>query len=144
MNVSDIKVRLLFLNYLFVFGYARLCCCRSHAPVAEWCVGFTAVASLVAAPRLSSCGAQGLSCSTACGIFPDQESNPCLLHWQENSLPLNPLSKPVLNGRWSEQASAATPAEGRAGLAGSAGLQRRPTTGCQVSPLTSRFPGEYS
>ena len=29
----------------------------------------------------------GLSCSTACGIFPDQGLNPCLLHWQVDSLP---------------------------------------------------------
>ena len=29
--------------------------------------------------------AHGLSCSTACGIFPDQGSNPCPLHWQADS-----------------------------------------------------------
>ena len=29
--------------------------------------------------RLSSCDAHGLSCSPACGIFPDQGPNPCLL-----------------------------------------------------------------
>ena len=29
--------------------------------------------------------AHGLSCSTARGIFPDQGSNPCLLHWQADS-----------------------------------------------------------
>ena len=34
----------------------------------------------------------GLSCSMACGIFPDQGSNPCLLHWQVDSLPLSHLS----------------------------------------------------
>ena len=34
-----------------------------------WCTG-----SVVVAHRLS--------CSAACGIFPDQGSNPCLLHWQ--------------------------------------------------------------
>ena len=69
----------------------------------------TVVASLVAehglqAHRLSSCGtwasvvvarglqstgpvvvAHGLSCSAACGIFPDQGSNPCSLHWQADS-----------------------------------------------------------
>ena len=33
--------------------------------------------------------AQGLSCSEACGIFPDQGSNLCLLHWQVDSLPLS-------------------------------------------------------
>ena len=27
----------------------------------------------------------GLSCSVACGIFPDQGSNPCSLHWQADS-----------------------------------------------------------
>ena len=31
--------------------------------------------------------AHGLSCSVACGIFPDQGSNPCPLHWQEESQP---------------------------------------------------------
>ena len=31
----------------------------------------------------------GLSCSVACGIFPNQGSNLCLQHWQVNSLPLS-------------------------------------------------------
>ena len=30
----------------------------------------------------------GLSCSAACGIFPDEGSNPCPLHWQADSQPL--------------------------------------------------------
>ena len=29
--------------------------------------------------------AHGLSCSAACGIFPDRGSNPCPLHWQGDS-----------------------------------------------------------
>ena len=29
--------------------------------------------------------AHGLNCSVACGIFPDQGSNPCPLHWQTDS-----------------------------------------------------------
>ena len=29
--------------------------------------------------------AHGLSCSVACGIFPDQGSNPCPLNWQTDS-----------------------------------------------------------
>ena len=33
--------------------------------------------------------AHGLSCSRACGIFLDPESNPCLLQWQADSLSLN-------------------------------------------------------
>ena len=32
--------------------------------------------------------AHGPSCSAACGIFPDQSSNPCALHWQADSQPL--------------------------------------------------------
>ena len=31
--------------------------------------------------------AHGPSCSTACGILPDQGSNPCPLHWQADSQP---------------------------------------------------------
>ena len=31
----------------------------------------------------------GLSCSAACGSFPDQGPNPHHLHWQVDSLPLN-------------------------------------------------------
>ena len=32
--------------------------------------------------------AHGPSCSAACGIFPDQGSNPCPLNWQADSQPL--------------------------------------------------------
>ena len=32
--------------------------------------------------------AHGLSCSMACGIFPDQGSNPHHLHWQADSYSL--------------------------------------------------------
>ena len=34
------------------------------------------------------------SCSAACGIFPDQGSNPCLLHWQADSQPLHHQGSP--------------------------------------------------
>ena len=35
--------------------------------------------------------AHGPSCSAACGIFPDQGSNPCPLHWQADSHGLCPF-----------------------------------------------------
>ena len=35
-----------------------------------------------------------LSCSAACGIFSDQGSNLCLLHWQADSLPLSHQGSP--------------------------------------------------
>ena len=46
-------------------------------------------ASVAVARGLQSAGlvvvAHGLSCSAACGIFPDQGWNLCPLHWQEDS-----------------------------------------------------------
>ena len=44
--------------------------------------------------------AHGPSSSAACGIFPDQGSNPCPLHWQADSQPLRYQGSPniILNG----------------------------------------------
>ena len=70
--------------------------CAGSSPVAARGLFFAvvlrlriAVASLVVGPRLQGTGlaavAHGLNRPTACGIFPDQGSNPCLLdllHWQ--------------------------------------------------------------
>ena len=39
--------------------------------------------------------AHGPSCSAACGIFPDQGSNPCPLHWQADSQPLRHQGSPM-------------------------------------------------
>ena len=53
--------------------------------------------------------AHGLGCSEACGIFPDQGSNPRLLHWQagfftseppEKLLPEILIAGPMLEARW--------------------------------------------
>ena len=40
--------------------------------------------------------AHGPSCSAACGIFPDQGSNPCPLHWQTDSQPLRHQGSPCI------------------------------------------------
>ena len=40
--------------------------------------------------------AHGPSCSAACGIFPDQGSNPCPLHWQADSQPLRHRGSPII------------------------------------------------
>ena len=45
--------------------------------------------------------AHGPSCSTACGIFPDQGSNPCPLHWQADSQPLRHQGSPLKHFYWS-------------------------------------------
>ena len=56
---------------------------------------------MVVAPRLQSTGSvvvvHGLSCSTACGIFLDQELNLCLLHWQADSSPLSHQGNLILH-----------------------------------------------
>ena len=40
--------------------------------------------------------AHGPSCSAACGILPDQGSNPCPLHWQADSRPLRHQGSPLV------------------------------------------------
>ena len=41
--------------------------------------------------------AHGPSCSAACGIFPDQGSNPRPLHWQADSQPLRHQGSPIFS-----------------------------------------------
>ena len=57
------------------------------------------VGSVVVAPRLWSSGpvvvVHGLSCSASCGLFWEQGSNPCLLHWRVDSLPLSHQGSPA-------------------------------------------------
>ena len=60
----------------------------------------TIAASLVAEHRLQtrrlSNVAHGPSCSAACGIFPDQGSNPSPLRWQADSQPLRHQGSPYI------------------------------------------------
>ena len=55
-------------------------------PLLLWSTGSRRAGSVVVA--------HGLSCSVACGIFPDQVSNPCPLHWQADSQPLRHQGSP--------------------------------------------------
>ena len=60
--------------------------------------------SVVVVCRLQSAGSVvvvcRLSCSAARGIFPDQGSNSCPLHWQTDSLPLRHQGSPLFL-KWS-------------------------------------------
>ena len=60
----------------------------------------TIVASLVGSTGSRCAGsvvvAHRPSCSAAFGIFPDQGSNPCPLHWQADSQPLHHQGSPYL------------------------------------------------
>ena len=70
--VASIFVCQSFIHMYFIFG-----CTGSlflHVGFLYlWCKGFSSVV-------------HGLSCPTACGIFPDQGSNPCPLHWQADGV----------------------------------------------------------
>ena len=70
-----------------------LCCVGSSLVLAIGgyssllCAGFSLKQIILLWSMGSVVVAYGLSCSTACGILLDQASNPCLLHWQADSLP---------------------------------------------------------
>ena len=55
-------------------------------PLLLWSTGSRPAGSVIVA--------HGPSCSAACGIFPDQGSNPCPLHWQADSQPLRHQGSP--------------------------------------------------
>ena len=104
-----------FLIYLFYFiclffFYLWLCwvfvSVQGFSPVAasgghssSRCVGLSLSRPLLLRSTGSRCAgsvivAHGPSCSMACGIFPDQGSNPCPLHWQADSQPLRQQESP--------------------------------------------------
>ena len=68
---------------------------QAHGLQQLWHLG-----SVVVAHRLQSAGsavaAHEPSCSAACGIPPDQGSNPCPLHWQADSQPLRHQGSPAI------------------------------------------------
>ena len=61
------------------------------------CAGLSLLRPLLLQSAGSVVVAHGLSCPVACGIFPDQGSNPCPLHWQADSQPLRHQGSPP---RW--------------------------------------------
>ena len=77
-------------------------CARAFSSCGKWGLLFIAVRRPLllrstGSRRASSViVAHGLSCSTACGIFPDQGSNPCPLHWQADSQPLCHQGSPTM------------------------------------------------
>ena len=73
------------------------------------CAGLSPLRPLLLRSTGSRCAgsvivAHGPSRSAACGILPDQGSNPCPLHWQADSQPLRHQGSPIyffiMNGCW--------------------------------------------
>ena len=100
-----------FSKFIYLFIYFWLCwvfvSVRGLSPVVESgdhsssrCTGLSLSWPLLLRSRGSRRAgsvvvAHGLSCSAACGIFPDQGSNPCPLHWQADSQPLRHQGSPL-------------------------------------------------
>ena len=91
----------LWLCWVFVSVRGLSLVAASGGHSSSWCAGH----SLSRALLLQSTGSRragsvvvvhGLRCSAACGIFPDQGSNPCTLHWQADSQPLRHQGSPSL------------------------------------------------
>ena len=74
-------------------GHSSLRCAglSLSRPLLLWSTGSRRAGSVVVA--------RGPSCSAACGIFPDQGSNPCPMHWQADSKLLRHQGSPryILN-----------------------------------------------
>ena len=67
----------------------------------SWCAGLSLLRPLLlrstgSRRAVSVIMAHGPSCSAACGIFPEQGSNLCPLHWQADSQPLRHQGNPCL------------------------------------------------
>ena len=105
-----VYIYIFFFKIIYLFIYFWLCwvfvSVRGLSPVAasgghasSRCAGLSLSQPLL----LRSTGsrragsvvvAHGPSCSAACGIFPDQGSNPCSPHWQADSQPLRHQGSP--------------------------------------------------
>ena len=91
-----------WLPWVFVAarGLSPVAASRGHSSL--WCAGLSlqwllllrSTGSRRAGSRVVV--AHGPSCSAACGIFPDQGSNPCSLHCQAGFLTTAPPGKPDL------------------------------------------------
>ena len=104
------QIDIFFFNFIYLFLYLWLCwvlvSVRGLSPVAasgghssSQCAGLSLSRPLLL--RSTGCRragsvvvTHGPSCSVACGIFPDQGSNPCPLHWQADSQPLHHQGSP--------------------------------------------------
>ena len=73
--------------------------CGKWGPLSSWCVGLSSSWPLLLRSTASRHAgsvivAHGPSCSATCGTLPDQDSNPCPLHWQADSQPLHHEGSP--------------------------------------------------
>ena len=104
-----------WLYWVFIATWAFSSCSEQ----ASHCSGFSLRTQALGHVGFSSCDPQalstasvvlahGLSCAEVCGIFPDQGSNTCLLHWPGRVFTTEPLGKPEIiliclcSSRWNK------------------------------------------
>ena len=112
INLRFFRISLLFFFFLInlfmaVFGSLFLCegfslVVASGGHSSSRCAGLSLSRPLLlwstgSRRAGSAIVAHGPSRSAACGIFPDQGSNPCLLHWQADSQPLRHQGSPRIS-----------------------------------------------
>ena len=68
-----------------VFLFLTITYFWQHGSLLRWAGAFSSCRIQVLGVQALVVVAHGLSCSEAWGIFPDQGSNPCPLHWQADS-----------------------------------------------------------
>ena len=90
----------LWLCWVFVSVRGLSLVVASGGHSSSRCSGLPLLRPLLLRSTVSRCAgsvivAHGPSCSAACGILPDQGSNPCPLHWQADSQPLHYQGSPM-------------------------------------------------
>ena len=126
LEVTIWKISFFFKKYLFIYlwlcwvfvsvrGLSLVAASGGHS--SSRCASLSLSRPLLLRSTDSRCAgsvvvAHGPSCSAACGIFPDQGSNPCPLHWQAYSQPLRHQGSPerFLEADRRENSSALLPA----------------------------------
>ena len=109
-HLGELFFKILFI-YLFIYFWlcwvfvsvrGLLLVVASGGHSSSRCAGLSLLRPLLLQSTGSRCAgsvvvAHGPSCSAACGIFPDQGSNPHPLNWQADSQPLRHQGSPVVD-----------------------------------------------
>ena len=88
--ISTFNYLFIWLCWVFVSVRGLSLAAASGGHSSSRCAGLSLSRPVLLRSTGSRCAgsavvAHGPSCSAACGIFPDQGSNPCPLHWQADS-----------------------------------------------------------
>ena len=95
-----LAIYFIFKIYLFLAALGLCCCMQAFSSCSSGgcslfrCMGFSMQWLFLLQHEAFVVVMHRLSCSAACGIFLDQGLNPCLLHFQRDSYPLDQQGSP--------------------------------------------------